>query len=77
MGILTLFVSASYVYKNAYETKCFLWFLRVTKHLSNNKQLSVCGLCDHSCNLCSLTLVYVHTDGAKCLLIVPQEVSPC
>ena len=32
-------------------------------------QLTSNGLCDHSSNLFSLTLEYVHADGAKCLLL--------
>ena len=29
----------------------------------------MCGLCGYSGNFFSLTHVYVHTDGAECLLI--------
>ena len=48
---------------------CYLWFPRVTIHLYDIRQLTVCGFCDHSGNLFSITLVYVHEDGAECLLI--------
>ena len=34
----------------------------------------MCGLYGHSGNLFSLTIVYIHTDGAECLLIALQEV---
>ena len=34
------------------------------------------GLCDHSDNLYDLTLVYVHTDAAKCLPIALLGKSP-
>ena len=37
--------------------------------LSINRQPTMYGLCDHSGNLFSLTLVYVHADGAECLII--------
>ena len=50
---------------------------KVTVDSSVNRQLTGCGLCDHSGNLFSLTLVYEHTDGVQCLLITLQEVSPC
>ena len=40
-------------------------------------QLTICGLHDDSSNPFSFTLIYVHEDGAECLLQALQEVSPC
>ena len=45
-------------------------------HLYYNRKLTVCGPCDHSGNLYGPTLVYLHTDGAECLPIALQDVSP-
>ena len=53
-------------------------FMLVCKiYFSVNRQLTVCGLCGHSGNFKCPILLPVHIDGAACLLISLQEVSPC
>ena len=60
---------------NCHLWTCCLWFPGVTIHLYSNMLLTVGGLCDHGGTLCSITLEYVHADGAKCLPITLQEAS--
>ena len=56
---------------------CYLWFPRVTLYLYDNRQLTVCGFVTIAIFFICFTLVYVHADGAECLLIARQEASPC